>query len=448
MCAWGRTRPHYGGTLHVEVEGDAWQGADGLARRLVFDGLTSLDADGVVQPALATGWQSDDNNHRWEFRLRSNVQFQDGSPVTVDGVVMSLNLACNGNCPWSAVRAVGSSIVFTSESPLPNLPSLLAGDAFLIQLTRTADGQAPGQPTGTGAYQVAPIMGSTMGSSVGSGVASTASNILTLTANENCWRGRPFADQIILTSHRAIRDQWLDLSVGRADVVEVPAEQLRQAQQRRLTVFVSPPVLLLALEVSNSGSLANPALRAAIAHAVDRSALYNVIFQKQGEVTASLLPQSLSGYSFLFPVERDMNKANELRGGLSTSPLTLRTDSDGVMQLTAQRLALNLHETGFNVQMAAANAPHADLVLTKLPIAGDAAGALANLLLAAGQTPSVAGRDPEAIFRVEHDFLDQHTIVPLLDLPRAYATGSRVRNFALRADGTPDLAATSVEDAP
>lgn len=436
ICAWGRTRPHYGGVLHVEVEGDAWQGADGLARRLVFDGLTSLDTDGVVQPALATGWQSDDNNHRWEFRLRSNVQFQDGSPVTAAAAVISLNLACNASCPWTEVRAVGPSVVFTSESPLPNLPSLLAGDAFLIQLTRTADGQAPSQPIGTGAFQVAPTAGSNAG------------NILTLTANENCWRGRPFADQIILTSHRAIRDQWLDLSVGRADVVEVPAEHLRQAQQQRLTVVVSPPVMLLAIEVSNSGSLANPALRAAIAHAVDRSALYNVIFQRQGGVTASLLPQSLSGYAFLFPVERDMNKANELRGGLSTSPLTLRTDSDGAMQLTAQRLALNLREAGFNVQMAAANAPHADLVLTKLPIAGDAAGALASLLLAAGQTPSVAGRDSEAIFRVEHDFLDQHTIVPLLDLPRAYATGSRVRNFALRADGTPDLAAASLEGAP
>jgi peptide/nickel transport system substrate-binding protein len=432
VCAWGRTRPHYGGTLHVEVEGDAWQGADGLARRLVFDGLTSLDANGAVQPALAASWKSDDNDHHWEFRLRSNVQFHDGSPLTATDTAMSLNLACNANCPWTGVHAVGSSLIFTSESPLPNLPTLLASDAFLIQLTHTADGQTPTQPTGTGPFQV----------------ASTAGDILTLTANENCWQGRPFADQIILTSHRAPRDQWLDLSVGRADIVEVPAEQLRQAQQRRLTVIASPPTLLLALEVFDSGSLANPALRSAIAHAVDRSAVYNVIFQKQGEVTASLLPQSLSGYAFLFPTGRDLNKANELRGGLNPSPFTLRADGDGAMQLTAQRLALNLHEAGFVVQMAAANVQHADLVLTKLPITGsDPAGALTSILLVAAQTPSVTGRDPETLFRIEHDFLDRHTIVPLLDLPRAYATGSRVHNFALRADGTPNLASASVEDA-
>ncbi len=432
LPARARTRPHYGGALHVEIEGDAWQGADGLARRMVFDGLTSLDANGEVQPALAASWQSDDNDHRWEFRLRSNVQFHNGLPLNATTAAMSLNLACNANCPWTAVRAVGSSLVFTSESQLPNLPALLAGDAFVIELTRTADGQTLTQPTGTGPFQV----------------ASTVGNTLTLAANENCWRGRPFADQIILTSHRAIRDQWLDLSVGRADVVEIPAAQLRQAQQQRLTIITSLPVMLLAIEVSDSGPLANPALRAAIAHAIDRSALYNVIFQKQGEVTASLLPQSLSGYAFLFPADRDLNRANALRGGLNPSPLTLRTDGDSAMQLTAQRLALNLREAGFNVQTAAANTQHADLVLTKLPIAGsDPAGVLASLLLAAGQTSFVSARDPEALFRFERDFLDLHTILPLLDLPRAYAIGDRVHDLQLNADGTPDLASAMVEGA-
>ena len=48
--------------------------------------------------------------------------------------------------------------------------------------------------------------------------------------------------------HEPIREQWLDLSVGRADLVEVPAEQLRQASSRA-TVVASPPVTLLALQV-------------------------------------------------------------------------------------------------------------------------------------------------------------------------------------------------------
>ena len=427
-----RTRPHYGGTLRVEIEGDPWQGPDGLARRLVFDGLTELDANGAVRPALAVSWQSDDDDHRWEFRLRPGVQFQDGSPLTSTAVAMSLSLACASNCPWNAARAVGSSVVFTGGNPMPQLPALLAGDAFLISLARTADGQTPIAPTGTGAFQF----------------TSLSNNTLTLTANDACWQGRPFADRIVIAAHRAIRDQWLDLNVGRADVVQVPAEELRQAQQQRLTVVSSPPVVLLALRLSDSGALANAMLRAAIAHGIDRSALFNVIFQKQGQVTASLLPQSLTGYSFLFSADRDLNRANQLRAGLTTPPLTLAVNGDQALQLAAQRIALNLREAGFNVQVNG-NAQRADMVLSKLPLEGaDPAGALANLLFSAGEPAPVAGRNAETLFRAEKDFLDLNTIVPLLDLPRAYAIGDRVRDFNLRADGTPDLAGAWLEDAP
>jgi ABC-type transport system substrate-binding protein len=432
ICAWGRTRPHYGGTLRVETEGDPWRVPDGAARRLVFDGLTAFDAHGAVVPALAVEWQPDDNDHRWQFRLRPGVSFHDGSLLTSAAVVMSLNLSCTANCPWTADRAVGYTVVFTSDSPMPNLPALLAGDAFLIALTRTPDGQTPSNSIGTGPFQF----------------SATNNGVLTLTANDNCWQGRPFLDAIAISGNRTIRDQWLDLSVGHADLVEVPPQELRQAQQQRLTVIESPPVQLLALQVSDSGSLANPVLRASIAQAVDRGALFNVAFQKQGEITASLLPQPLTGYAFLFPTDRDLNKAIELRGGLTPPSLTMAADGDPAIQLAAQRIALNLHEAGFNVQVSARNAPGADLALRRLPLVGaNPADALAIVLHGIGENAPVASQNPETLFRAEHDVLSFNTLIPLLDLPRAYAVSGRVRDLRLHADGTPDMANASVEDA-
>ncbi len=428
-----RTRPHYGGSLRVEIEGDPWRNPDGIARRLILDGLTALDKDGNVRPALAADWQTDDNDHHWQFHLRPGVHFQDGSPLTSTAVVMSLNLSCTENCPWTAVHAVGSAVVFTSDSPTPNLPALLTQDAFLVALTRTTDGQTPANPIGTGPFQFSAFNG----------------GVLTLSANDSCWQGRPFLDQIVLLENRSIRDQWLDLSVDRADVVEVPPQQIRPAQQQRLSVVVSPPVELLAIQVSDSGALSNPLLRASIAQAVDRGALSNVIFQKQVQITASLLPQSLTGYAFLFPPDRDMSKANELRGGLTPASLTLAADGDPTMQLVAQRIALNLHEAGFNVQLAnTRNTPRADLTLIKLPLVGaNPADALAILLRSAGENAPVAAQDPSMLFRAEQDVLDLKTLIPLLDLPRAWAVGSRVRDLRLRANGTPDLAGASLEGA-
>lgn len=431
LTAMARTRPHYGGTLRVEIEGDPWQRPDGPARRLVYDGLTQLDTSGALQPALALTWEPDGNNHRWQFRLRPGVHFHDGSSVTSVTVAASLTASCAVDCPWTAVKAVGPLVVFTSDSPMPNLPELLASDLYLIAQTTTADGRTPSGAIGTGPFQVNGFN----------------DGVLALTANENCWSGRPFADAIEIRAHRPIREQWLDLSVGRADVVEVPADLLRQAQQQRLTVVVSPPVTLLALQVNDTGALANVKLRGAIAAAVDRNALYNVIFQKQGQITASLLPQRLTGYSFLFPTERDLNKAHELRGGLTTGLLTLAAEGDGTMQLAAQRIALNLREAGFNVQMAAAGIPHPNLVLRKLPIAaGNPAAVLEQLMQSVGDVTPVAREAPSALFKVEQTYLEEQKLIPLLDLPLAYAAGPRVRDLHLRSDGTPDLADVSLED--
>ena len=51
-----------------------------------------------------------------------------------------------------------------------------------------------------------------------------------------------------------------------------------------------------------------------------------------------------------------------------------------------------------------------------------------------------------ALFKVEQAYLDEKKLIPLLDLPLAYANGPRVRDLHLRADGTPDLADASLED--
>ena len=62
--------------------------ADGLEDEVVlgnlFDGLTSIDPSGAVRPAAAASWSSDPDLRRWEFRLREDARWSDGSPVRSD----------------------------------------------------------------------------------------------------------------------------------------------------------------------------------------------------------------------------------------------------------------------------------------------------------------------------------------------------------------------------
>src|SRR5580704_3079826 len=90
LPAAARTRPHYGGTLRVEIEGDPWQRPGGLARRMVLDGLTAMNNDGTARPALAVEWRSENDDHRWQFRLRPGVHFQNGTALNSSSVIASL----------------------------------------------------------------------------------------------------------------------------------------------------------------------------------------------------------------------------------------------------------------------------------------------------------------------------------------------------------------------
>lgn len=58
----------------------------------VYEGLVGRDRDFRLEPALAVSWDNPSPT-TWRFRLRPGVRFHDGSPLTADDVVFSVNRA-------------------------------------------------------------------------------------------------------------------------------------------------------------------------------------------------------------------------------------------------------------------------------------------------------------------------------------------------------------------
>ncbi|MNR82296.1 Periplasmic dipeptide transport protein precursor [compost metagenome] len=56
----------------------------------IFDALVNVDANGKLVPGLATSWRTIDAK-TWEFKLRHDVKFHDGSAFTAEDVVFSLD---------------------------------------------------------------------------------------------------------------------------------------------------------------------------------------------------------------------------------------------------------------------------------------------------------------------------------------------------------------------
>jgi MarR-like DNA-binding transcriptional regulator SgrR of sgrS sRNA len=416
-----RTRPHYGGV--VRIESSAAADATGL----VTETLTSVDASGRIEPLLAEHWEAQNGGRRWQFWLRANVRFHDGSVLSATDIAQALS--SKPGAPWRSVQANGSTVIFETDQPQPSLPALLSLPQYAISKTDSL-----GSLIGTGPFRLNGVAG----------------NVTKLAAFDDYWQGRPFVDALELNGGRLVRDQWMDLGVGRTDIVEIPAEQIRHGQQERLRTLVSRDIELVAL-VPSPNSLQDVRMRQAISAAVDRTSLLNVIFQRQGEVAAGILPDWMTGYNFLFSAAQNLALARDLRGQAGqTDPVTIAYEAgDGIQQLLAERVALNARDAGSVMQaLPHIGSAQADLNVVRLVLVSPNAGVALRQIASAivpGDTDAVDS-DPEALYRDERDLLSSYRVIPLLYVPRGFAASQRIRNWTIDATGTPAVTQMWTED--
>jgi ABC-type transport system substrate-binding protein len=446
-AAHAATRPHYGGTLHVELRAQlasldpgqaepspAAQSAKDHIVSLIFEPLVILDEKGAAQAALAFSWQHSADFKSWRFTLLPYIKFHDGTPLNAPKAVESL---LKISSPRWRVHAEGNDIlVFESDAPLPNLPAELA------QLRYAITHGSGNVMAGTGPFAVTSFQ---------------PGKQLVLKANDDYWNARPYVDSVEIALGRSLRDQTVDLELGHADLVEIGLDQARRTAQEGKRIVASSPNEVFALVFNPTKTVVqDDRLRETIASALDRAAINNVLLQKEGEPAGALLPQWISGYAFLFPAARNLDRALQLRGELVVpATLVLEYDfSDPLAKAVAERVAVNAREAGLSMQALgenlAARATTADIHLVRIRLGTmDAATALENVASALS-TLNIAPPDntranagtPEDLYHAEQNLLSGFRVVPVAHVPEVWGLSTRVRNWStLRAGGwdIPDL---------
>jgi peptide/nickel transport system substrate-binding protein len=413
------TRPHYGGTLHVTLAAAPATldpaDADSITRRnisrLLFDTLVTLDARGVPLPALATSWSAESGNQRWQFVLHRGVTFSDGSPLKSDAVAASLRVA---NPAWKIFSA-GEAVAIELDAPDPELPAELA-------LARNSIVRREGKLLGTGPF-----------------VATQwdPGKKLTLTARDDYWDGRVFLDSVEIEMGRGLREQMIALELGHADLAEA-AEQSRRAATEGRRVSRSAPLELMAIVFAHDPQSPEEArLRAALSLSLDRQQLNQVLLQGGGEVSASLLPNWMTGYGFLFPTDADLPRANQLRAEVRKVPTwTLGYDSgDTVARVVAERIALDARKAGLSIQPTASAS--ADARLVRVPLASlDGQVALMQLASTLGlPQPKLQSSSAEDLYSAENALLQTHRVLPLLHLRVVSVMSDAVQGWSGESSG-------------
>jgi MarR-like DNA-binding transcriptional regulator SgrR of sgrS sRNA len=249
--------PRSGGRVNVlasdvphEVTPTALHGEVGTQiASCAFEGLTQLGSRGV-EPNLAVRWFHSDDNRRWVFELRRDVQFHDGTPLDAQAVVASVShLASQGKRfdwlfgdleGWTAFRdgsraEIDGLVVhgaheleFVFTRPVTDLPVRLAlRPAAVARWSNVA-------ALGTGPFRLAGVLDAS----------------LRLVAFESHHLGRPFLDEIDFVQRAGTTNpqELGKLSVGLvgpdaspgndANLVRSPAQRLGAALVRpRSTAF-------------------------------------------------------------------------------------------------------------------------------------------------------------------------------------------------------------------
>ncbi|MGZ0711584.1 ABC transporter substrate-binding protein (plasmid) [Coraliomargarita sp. W4R53] len=334
------------------------------------EGLVSIDAQGAIQPGLAESWEQPDDV-TYVYELRDDAQFQDGTPVTAEDVVFSLEQARDeSSSPGLAyylsnvdtVEQTGDSeVTVTLTAPDAAFASNMStgGAAFITSKAfwEANEGNV-GTPDallmGTGPYEVTEF---------------APDSHVTFERVDTWWGELPTVKEIVVNFVPDESTRLLAAQSGDVDVAfNVPLAQSQQWEGLdTMRVDYVNDLSYVGLYFNTTvAPFDDPKVREAFAHAVDRDAYVEKLLRGHGEAaTAIMTPESLA----------KVYDADEARDVLAEIP---QWDFD--LEAAKAALADSTVPDGFEVELLSPNTG---------PQLGTAAQALAQNLAEVGITVNV-----------------------------------------------------------
>ena len=285
-------------------------GPNSAMARNIFDGLVNQDARQQIQPALALSWKTLDET-TWEFKLRPNVKFHDGSDFTAEDVAASIRrvpLAAR-NSPSSFAAFVKAITEVTVIDPLTvRIRTDVATPLLLNNLSRIAI--LPAKMEKVGSEEL----------NAGKGVVGTGpfkfvswlpDDNVVLARNDAYWGEKASWDKVTLRVFKNSSARVAAMLAGDVDMIEnIPTADTRtlQASEKFKVVNVAGNrIMYLHMDQARAESpfakgpdgknpLLKPEVRRALSLSINRVALVDRIMDGQGVPAGQLVPEGYFGY--------------------------------------------------------------------------------------------------------------------------------------------------------
>ncbi len=298
-----------------ETDGNSFMICDNIYEALVF----YADESTILTPGLAESWDISDDGKTYTFHLRKGVTFHDGTPFNSNAVVFSIGRMMK----TPNVKFIGKGFKIPAQERPPEywvsmemddtIDSIEAKDEYTVVfklkrveapflanmgmdfadiISPTAFLKNPKEyirnPVGTGPFKF---------------VKWVKDDRIILGKNKNYWdkKGGPYLDKVIFRAIPENSVRFLELKTGNIHICQFPnPADIPLAKSDKNIKLISQPGMnigYLSFNHTKEPWKSNVNLRKAIAHAINRKAIVDNIYQGMGQVAKNPIPPTMWGYN-------------------------------------------------------------------------------------------------------------------------------------------------------
>ncbi len=327
--------------------------------RLLFTNLITSDYSGHLSSGLATNLTPSENGRVWTLRLRNNLKWSDGEPITNEDVIFTIKLIQNPNVDTvyaatfnniKVAETEDKAIIFTlpadyadfrSVLNIPILPKHILGE---VDPKLLIEHEFSTNPVGSGPFMFKTAQNTT---------TTTSARIIYLSANPNYFLGKPMLNTFAIHVFNEKADLIAEINNGTitatADLTAAEESEITLPQIYKRESSINSGIFA----IFNMDNVKDKSLRAAIRQGINTEKLHEIA-PNNTEIKYPLLSSQIKLENYpeipAYDFQKSFNKIAEMSG---EKPITLNivTVNTGLLPKLAENITEQLRTLGIDAHL-------------------------------------------------------------------------------------------------
>lgn len=323
--------------------------------KLLFGRISAPDYSGHTGLDLADSITADDTGKVWTIKLRDDIKWSDGEPITNEDILYTVRIIQNPNINtiYSSsltgvqVEEIGDSVTFTLPSAYASFPTALNIPLLPAHVLK----DVPAERLLENTFSNTPVTSGAFSYNATQAIGSEGEKVVYLTPNNSYYAGKPLLDSFTVHAFINIDDIKSALEAGSitATAALSSTDEIKSANIYKRETALSSGVY--AFMNTTSPVLSNKTLRQAIQRGIDMRSLRAPLDDELPLNYPIISSQiDLKNYPALPAYDPDAAKQMIAESGIPAgTKLSLVTVNTGFLPALADNMEYQLEQLGFEV---------------------------------------------------------------------------------------------------